>query len=252
MCEHIRRLPWRKAGTTAQLHNARRAEVAAGTQGHAPQAAGRQGVASRTLMGRDSCTRLCFRLDRGPSTRALASRKCTCRHAGPLANAWRLCVARHMWTCHSSRSQPSSCLTHIERVGAEHPCRPPVTCLSGANGLQLASEHRTMHSLMYHLIERSVGARRTRTRREFHRPDLDSTRGLPRMMMPSRARVSATFSRRGSDRKPMPCAEQTQTLLACIREDAKLCVGRRHSMNCPASYLEVRDIGKRTFGGQGG
>lgn len=73
----------------------------------------------RTRMGRDSCTRLCFRLDRGPSTSAPASRK---------------------W-----------------------------------------------HS------------------KAFQSPLLDSTRGLPSTTTPSRARVSATFSRRGSDRKPMPC-----------------------------------------------
>lgn len=79
-------------------------------------------------MGRDSCTRLCFRLERGPSTRALASRKCTCRQARQLVHVWRLGVARHMRTSQLSPAA-TQLLDHTERVGAEHLCQLPATCL---------------------------------------------------------------------------------------------------------------------------
>lgn len=47
--------------------------------------------------------------------------------------------------------------------------------------------------------------------RLFHSGCLLSTRGLPRMMSPYLARVSATLRRRGSDRKPMDCCSLERT-----------------------------------------
>jgi len=143
---------------------------------------------ARALDGRASCTSDGLSADSGPSTKQRCSLKwpSSAFHSGCLLS-----------TCARGRALAASSL-------------PPPSChapLPWPQGSSAAAQTLAQ-------IDAAAGQGRTRDglggcaadRIRRRRRSAGRALGLPRMMSPNLARVSATFKRRGSLRKPMPCA----------------------------------------------